>query len=654
MNIAKYVSALLVMLSCYNVYGQSDPILMKINGEPIPKSDFEYAYQKANNTTSSQKQSVDQFLQSFIDLKLKVAEAKSLQLDKDQFFISEYSKYLEQTQQPYVTDSISPETVAEKVYARLAKNIEVSQIFIAFPTSQVLPKDTLEAYKKIISIRESAIKGDEKKFEELVLKFSNDSVSRKSSVPGYLGWKTALMLDSKIEDVMYTLPQDSTSQPIRTNKGYYLIKVFYKRPDLGQLNLSHIFFPYPYADSNAAQKDSVRDQAQKIYEKLIGGADFAKTAAQYSMDNQSAPKGGALGWFGIGNPLPYAFEEPLYTLKKGGISRPLEMDYGFHIFNVVDRKGLMPWVVMKGELIKAITGDDRNEEIKNLERERLCKDYPYHLSASTYDQLESIARTCHIADSVYFKKIAPLDEQVLLSVGNKEYKVVDFVQYLAENPNTNFTLSTDILLHKVYDFILLKQQEAQTANLAVKHPEFRHLTNEYYDGILLFDVMDREVWTKAQNNTQALDKLFNENPTKFRWESPKYKGYVIHATDKAALNKVKSIVKQSGTQADLGSIVSKQLNTDSIKSVYVEKGLWAKGENGFVDRTIFKVKNNKEIIGYPEFVLEGKLINNPETLEDVKGQVVAEYQTILEKEWLKSLHEKYKVEINEDILKSVK
>lgn len=652
MNTIKCFVTLLLVLSCSIAYGQSDPILMKINGNKITKSDFEYAYKKANNE-ASEDQSVDQFLESFINYKLKVEEAKSLELNKDEIFLKEYSRYLEQSQSPYITDSISPEIVARKIYDRLGQNVQMSQLFVAFPTEDILPKDTLKTYNKIVSIRESAIKGDDKEFEELVIKFSDDSVSRKSSIPGYLGWKTALMLDPEVEEAMYSTELDSISQPIRTNRGYYLIKVFNRRQDLGQINLSHIFFPYPYENSNTAQKDSVRSQAQKVYEELLSGANFAQAATQYSLDQPTASRGGALGWFGVSNPLPPLFEEPLFSLKEGDISQPLEMDYGFHIFKIVNKRYQLPWENLKEQIIKAISQDNRNEQIKELKREKLKKEFPYSLNDSAYNQLETIAGTYHIADSIFFEKIAPLNDLLLLSTGNKEYKVIDFVHFLAENPNTNFALSTDILSHKVNDFILQKLQEEQKASLDEKYPEFHHLTTEYYDGILLFDVMNQEIWTKAQNDTKALQQLFTDNPSKYQWETPRYKGYVIHAKDKSTLKKVKELIKRYPNQDTLGQILIQELNSDSIKNIYIEKGLWGKGENGFIDRTIFKTKNNREIIGYPEFVISGKLINSPETFEDVRGLLISEYQTILEKEWIESLRKKYKVEINDDVLKSI-
>lgn len=654
MNASKYFLTLLVFLSYNNIYGQSDPILMRINGQAITKSDFEYAYNKENSDIHSEKQPIDKFLESFIDFKLKIEEAKNLKLDNSQSFKKEYSRYLEEVQKPYITDSISPETVAKKIYDRLGENIQISQIFIDFPNKKVLPKDTIKEYKKIISIRESAINGDESKFEELALKFSDDSLSRNSSIPGYLGWKTSLMLDPRLEDAIYSTALDSISQPIRTDNGYYLIKVLDRRQDLGQINLSHIFIPYLYQDSNTVQKDSVRNQAQNVYKELLSGIDFAQAVTQYSADQATIRRAGNLGWFSVSNPLPPKFEEILFRLNIGEISQPVEMDYGFHIFKILNKSYQLPWESLKDKIITAISQDHRYELVKKLKREKLSSEFPYKLNTTVYDQLEVLARTYHLTDSIYFEKISSLDDLLLVSIENNEYKVIDFVHFLADNPNTNFSLSTDILSHKINDFILEKQQNIQKTTLNKRYPEYRHLTTEYYDGILLFDVMNQEIWSKAQKDIIALQQLFDENPSKYAWESPKFKGYVIHAKDKVTLKKAKDLVKQHKDQNNLGQILHEKLNSDSLKNVQIEKGIWGKGENGFIDRAIFKVKNTREIIGYPEFFVEGKLINTPETLEDVKGQVIADYQSILEENWMRSLREKYKVEINNDVLNSLR
>lgn len=654
MNIVKFVSTVLLTLSFHTAFGQStDPILMRINGENITVSDFKYAYNKTDNLDSTKDQNINQFLESFINFKLKVAEAKSLQLDQGEAFKQEYSRYLDQVKKRYTTDSISPNAVAKMIYDRLGQNIQISQLFIAFPKEKILPKDTLDAYKKIVSIRESAINGNPKTFEDLVLEFSNDSISMGSSTPGYIGWRTALMLQKDIEEAMYSTDINSISQPVRTNEGYYLIKVFNKRKDPGQINLSHIFLPYPYEDSSERQKDSVRNHAQKIYQELLSGTDFSSATAKYSLDESSAKKDGALGWFGINNPLPAAFEKTLFNLNPKEVSPPIEMDYGYHIFKIVNKTSLLPLENMKDEIIKSIKGSDRNELIEKLERERLSQEFPYTVNHMVYKQLQTIANTYYIADSVYFNKAASLDNEVLLSIGDNKYKVADFIDFLAENSQTNLNLSTDILLQKMNGFILQKQQEAKKSTLRDKHPEFRHLTQEYYEGILLFDVMNKEVWEKAQNDRQTLQALFDKDPLKYKWESPKYKGYVIHAKDKATLKKAKELIKEHGSSKDLAEILTKNLNSNKEISVHIEEGLWGKGDNEFIDRAVFKIKNNWEIIGYPEFMVEGKLISVPETLDDAEGLVITDYQSMIEKEWLKKLHEKYPVEINEDILKGI-
>lgn len=650
-----FFAIFLAVLFSYSAYGQSDPVVMKINGKDVHKSDFEYAYQKVNADLSGNKQSVDEFLESFIDFKLKIAEAESLQLDKDPLFVKEYTNYVEQVQKPYITDSVSAVTVARKIYDRLSQNIQLGQLFIGFGKDRILPKDTLKAYNEIAPIRELASKGDDDTFEELVTKYSQDSLSRTSNIPGYMGWKTALMFEDQIENAMYTTEIESVSQPVRTNNGYHIIRVFNKRRDMGQIDLAHIFFPFPYEHSTPTQKDSVHNQVEKVYNELLNGGDFANAAQMYSMDGQTAPRGGDLGWFGIGNPVPATFETTLFGLKEGEISQPIEMEYGFHIFKVKKKQPLLPWEIMKDKLIKAISENSRNKYVKDLQRQHLSKEFPYVINQSVYNQLETVARTYHIADTTYFEKIASLDDQLLVSVRNNEYRVIDFVQFLIENSGTDYTLSTDILSHKVNDFILAKQQETQRTSINDLYPELRLLTTEYYEGILLFNVMNKQIWSKAQNDTEGLQKVFEENRPKYNWQSPKYKGYVVHAKDKATLDQAKKIIKEQNNLFDnLDHILYEALNSDNTRNVYIEKGLWAKGENGFVDKSIFKTKNEKEIVGYPESVVAGKLLKQPETMDDVRGQVVSDYQTILEKEWMASLREKYSVVVFDSVVDSLK
>ncbi|MDU1904495.1 MAG: peptidylprolyl isomerase [Dysgonomonas sp.] len=653
MSILRFNLSLLLTIIGISCYGQaSDPVLLKINETPIYKSDFEYAYQKDSKNGIASKQSKEEFLSSYINYKVKVEEAKSLGLDKQRSFINEYSDYLEQLEQPYLRDSITPELLAKEIYERFKINTDISRIFISYPSKSYLPKDTIDIYQKALKVKELT---KTEKFEDLVTKYSDDTISRKYRIPGYLNWKTSLSFPYVLEKEIFNTPVNSVTSPVRTNTGYEIIKVHNRRTDPGQINIAHILLAYPQPSSTKQQRDSVSHLAKEIYQRLVNGESFEELCFQYSVDGSTAERGGNLGWFGVQRPLTPAFDQLLFGIKEiDDITEPVEAEYGYHIFKLLGRVSFSDWETMKPKILSSISENDRNDILVERQINILKNKYNYRLVQETYNQLEQAAHKYNLTDSSYFNSVAPIKEDILLYVQDKPYKVKDFTFFVEKNPKINYTLSTDILYYKTQDFILDRLIEAKRQDLFNEHPNVRLLANEFYDGILYFEIMNREVWEKAQTDYKSLQQLFSDNRAQYKWESPKYKGYVVHATNKDILKKAEKLIKENKNAKDIEDILRKNLNTDSKINITIDKGLWAKGENAFVDKTIFKLKTDKEIIGYPEYTIHGKMISEPEELDDVSGLVVNDYQSILEKQWTDSLLKKYKIEINKDVLESIK
>jgi len=653
MSILRFYSLLLISIISISVYGQaSDPVLLKINGTPVYKSDFEYAYQKDSKKGSGSKQNIEEFLKSYISFRVKVEEAKNLGLDKQQNFISEYSDYLEQLEEPYLKDSITPELLAKEIYERLTVNTDISRIFISYPSNSHLPKDTVDIYEKALKIKELT---KTEKFEDLVTKYSDDTISKKYRIPGYLNWRTSLSFPYVLEKEIFNTPVNSITSPVRTNTGYEIIKVHNRRSDPGQINIAHILLAYPQPTSTKQQKDSVSHLAKEIYQRLLNGESFEELCFQYSVDGSTVERGGNLGWFGVQRPLTPAFDQLLFGIKEvDDITEPVEAEYGYHIFKLLDRVSFSDWETMKPKIISSISENDRNDILVERQINILKNKYNYKLVQETYNQLEQAANKYNLTDSSYFNTIASIKEDILLYVQDKPYKVKDFTFFIEKNPKINYTLSTDILYHKTQDFILDRLIEAKRQDLFNEYPNVRLLAEEFHDGILYFDIMNREVWEKAQTDHKALQQFFSDNRDKYKWESPKYKGYVIHAINKDILKKAENLIKENKDSKNLEDILRKNLNTDSKINISIEKGLWAKGENAFVDKIMFKQKTDKEIIGYPEYTIHGKMISDPEELDDILGLVVNDYQNILEKQWTDSLLKKYDVEVDKSVLQSIK
>jgi len=623
---------------------------MKINDKPVTKSEFEYLYHK-NNT--SVQQSVDDYLKLFVDYKLKVEEAINQGLDNSEEFITEYNTYKNQIIQPYLLDTVSEQSVARREYDRLGENIEVSHILVRFPQKGLLPKDTLEAYEKTMAIREKLVGKNAQDFETVAKAHSEDPSVNSSDRPGYLGWATALAFVTPFEDAMFSLQPGEISMPVRSMFGYHLIKVHNRKPDAGKLKVAHIMMAYPQRDSSTAQKDSVRKVAEEVYKKLSEGGNYEELCKEFSTDQSSASRGGSLGWVRVGYGLPSEFMDAAFALKDTGtVSKPITTAFGYHIIKLEDKAPRDSWEESKKQIVNQVKRGDLIDKVKELEMQKYARANSYKINKNTRDLIISLANNYLPNDSVYLSTLAGYDEE-LLTVGNKKYSVKDFAEYLP-TANNRYNVSTDFVSNAIDGFIYNKLKDAYIASLEDRYSEYKNLLKEYHDGILLFNVMNQQVWENAANDTVGLINHFKNNKPKYKWDSPRYKGHIVYCKDEATMQQAQKAAKKY-KKDDLNNYLKSQLNNDSVTLVFARKGIWGKGDNKFVDAAVFKAEEAPEPLkDYPFYFVTGKTISSPEEYIDVKGLVISDLQEQKEKEWIEALRKKYPVEVNEEVLKTIK
>ena len=189
--------------------------------------------------------------------------------------------------------------------------------------------------------------------------------------------------------------------------------------------------------------------------------------------------------------------------------------------------------------------------------------------------------------------------------------------------------------------------------LESKYPEFGNLMREYYDGLLFFEVSTQEVWNKAQSDVAGIEKFFKKNKKKYKFETPRFRGAVIQATTQQNIDNIKSMVAGKSV-SEYKSVIDANLPKDSMKNVRVEIGVFAVGDNAWVDKLAFGQGDGGKLRkGFTVVELEGRIIKAPESYLDVKGVVTNDYQKYLEEQWVKSLRKKYKVKIDKEVLKTV-
>ena len=623
----------------------TDPVLMTINNKPVLKSEFEYIYNKNNSNNSLDKKTLDEYVDLFINFKLKVEEAKSQGIDTTKTFTTELAGYRTQLTKPYLTDSKVDDALLREAYDRSKEDVDVSHILIRIPQNAT-PVDTLKAFNEINAIWKRVQKED---FAKVAKEKSQDQSAESNS--GHIGWISAFRTVYPFETMAYNTTVGSISKPVRTAFGYHILKIHAKRNTLGEILVSHImiFTAKDEADKNAKAKATI----DSIYQRIVAGDDFGTLAKNLSQDKGSSVKNGELPWFGTGRMVPQ-FETAAFALKNvGDISKPIQSDYGWHIIKLIDRKGLAAFDEVKADLERKVKHDERANSGQHafLMKSRLENNYKEN--TASIQEFTKLLTKRTLTDSTFITEAGKLNKPIF-SFAGKTFTQNDFAKYLKKNSTTEKAIASEIIEQKLNAFADSELLSYEDSQLEKKYDDFRFLMQEYHDGILLFEVSNREVWEKASKDTPGLAKYFGSHNTDYTWEKPHYKGHIILCKDKATFAAAKSIVKKS----DIDSI-DKYLRTrlnDSIQYVKVEKGLYVQGDNKVVDDQIFKTKVKytpaKE---YPFFFVTGKLLKNkPEDYTDVRGLVTADYQEYLEREWIKALRAKYPVNVDQNVLKTVK
>ncbi len=640
-----------ILLSCLffscalSAQTTNDPVLMTINGKPVTKAEFEYIYNKNNTANMLDKKSLEEYVDLFINFKLKVEEAKALGLDTTESFKREYASYRNQLAKPYLTDNEAKEALIKEAYEHMLEEVEASHIFVRLP-SLPTESDTLEAWKKI---NQAYKRLNKEKFENVAKQMSEDESSIQNG--GYIGWSTAFVYMYPFEKALYDTPVGAYSKPFRTNAGYHIIKVHDRRPSKGESLTAHIM---TFTGENDAVKNKeAKSKIDSLYQLVQQGSDFGEVAKKYSEDYGSAMYGGQLPWFSAGR-MPVFFEEIVYPMEKGEISKPVQSPDGWHIVKLMDRKAVPPYEKIHDELRRRIQLDERDKAGKDSLVARLKKAYNYQLNEENLNEFAVLLKgKRNLRDTLYLQAISNLDKP-LFSFADKEYTQKDFTEYLKKNPFSLKSVPGDVIKDRMHEMTKEEILDYEDSQLENRYDDLRFLAQEYYDGILLFEVSNREVWEKASNDTTGLTAFFNDHKADYRWEAPHYKGRIVYAKDKDKLKEAKKIVKKSPA-----NLVDKELLAlnDSVIYIKTEKGLFVEGDNKALDEKIFKSKNNPHYDSeeYPYVYIQGKMLNyTPETYTDVRGLVTADYQNYLEQEWIKELRNKYPFSVNQEVLKTVK
>ena len=657
----KYLSiAILSIFLSLTLIGQNDKTLLVIENQKVPVSEFLDIYTKNNKNVDYSKASIDEYLDLFINYKLKLMEIQRLRLDTQKNFINEFQKYRDQLAQSYLIDKNTVDKLINEAYNRMQNDVRVSHILVKL-SPYANPKDTLKAYNKALEIRKKLLNGAD--FAKLAIEMSDDNSARDQNtadgrlIPGNggdLGYFNVFNMLYDFETAAYNLNVGDISLPVRTPVGYHIIKLTEKHPAIYRFKIAHILLMYP-PNATTQDKESIKAKADSIYKEILRGADFAELANIHSEDKGSANKGGELPWLTPFRLVP-SFVQPIYNHKPGDYIPPVETFYGWHIIKLIDKQSPPDFASVKQELLTKLYKDSRYLLAQKKIADSLKQIYKIQYDKKLLVNLaKSINKDSLVKRSFKESQIPNLDH-ILVKIDDHSIYIKDFATYIKKNQSL-FTNTDDIqiFVNKMFDnFLNDKILEIEKENLEKKNPKFAAQINDYKEGILIFNLMDQNVWSKAMQDTAGLKAYYETIKNKYLTDE-KAKIGIFKTNDAKIAQKVQKTLQKNIQKSQLNpnlilSKINKKNNVVSYDSIVIEtKKLADIGLEKNVNAILTKENNNS----YEIYWLQSIIAPQPKSLDEVRGLVISEYQTYLEKQWINELRSRYHWQVNDEVLKSL-
>lgn len=645
-----FFSLLFVLAFSANAQNKNKEILFTIDDKPYYTDEFERVYKKNLDLVKDESQKdLNQYLELFIGYKLKVAKANKIGLQNKVQYQNELRGYRTQLAKNYTSDSKVTSALMKEAYDRMQKEIKASHILILLDEN-ALPHDTLAAYKKAMDIRQKALNGED--FGQLAKQFSEDPSAKENA--GNLGYFSSFRMVYAFETAAYNTPKGKISMPIRTRFGYHIIKVTDERQNRGDVAVAHIMLLNPSAEKGDTDMDRAKNMIQDIYKKIQQGESFEELAKQFSEDKSSAPKGGVLNRFGSGQLSSEEFENVAFSLtKENPISAPFQTQFGWHIVKLIEKFPLKTMEESKTELENKISKDDRSRLITNSLTEKLRKKYKVKKDNKTYDAVSKMI-TADIYDGKWELEDKTNFKDRLFTIESHVVTAQEFLNYLRTREKSGLTAKplSRLIELEYAKFVDDQLNQYYNDNLEGEFPEFASVVEEYRDGLLLFDLMEREIWERSKTDTIGLKAFYETQKGKYKWKA-RLDVIVASSTNLDVIKKTQAMLRKNATPEEIKT----KLNTKDVVNVMASQSTLEIGATQ-LPKDIRQEVGVSEITQQGEYYFVTKVLKvipeSDKTFEECKGKVVNDYQQYLEQNWIGELNKEFKVNINQANFEKVK
>ena len=626
----------------------SKEVLFTIDEKPYFTDEFVRVYNKNIDLVKDESQKdLNQYLELFVAYKLKITKANKLGLQNGQQYSNELKSYRGQLAKNYTSDSKVTKALIEEGYNRLQKEVKAAHILIKCDEN-ASPEDTLKAFNQALDVRKRILSGEN--FEEVAQQVSQDPSAKENK--GNLGYFSAFRMVYPFETAAFTTKVGEVSKPVRTKFGYHLVKVLDVRENRGEVTVAHIMVLKPQTITPEITT-KITSTIKDIYSKLKQGESFEALANQFSEDKNSAPKGGVLPRFASGQLSSEVFENVAFGLKNvGEYSEPFESQFGWHIVKLIEKHPIKKLEEMERELDTKIRKDDRSRIITNTLNAKLRTKYKVVRNEKLYAKIKTLVTDKYYTGEWKLPEDTKEFEAELLKLQDKSITGATFLQELNSRQKSKLAIKP---ISKLVDFVYNGFVDGQlnnyyNDNLEAEFPEFANIVEEYRDGLLLFDLMEKEIWNKAKQDTIGLKKHFEINKANYQWKNR----VEVVTVSSAKEDFVKKAMKLLKSDVKLDDIKAK-LNTKDAVNVMIKEEILEEGDA--TKNIAFKV-GLSEVYKDKDFYYVNKVIKVipavGKTFEETKGRVINDYQQFLEDNWVSELKKEFKVNTNTAVFEKLK
>ena len=622
-------------------------VLLTINSNPVYSSDFTKVFNKNLDLVVEESQkNVAGYLDLFIDYKLKITEAYAQELDKNQQYIKEFKKYEDQLAKKYIYDKRVVSKLVEEAYDRSLEEINAEHILVLSNLNDS-PNDTLKAYNKIKEAHVKALKGEN--FTSLVIEYSEEPGAKKSK--GKLGYFTAFQMVYPFENTAYNTKVGEISQITRTSFGYHIIKINDRRKKKPKINVSHIMI-FSNKDKKAEDPE---ERINELYAMIMQGEPFEKIAKQFSEDKNTGVKGGQLKTFGPGDLKAPKFENAAYSIKnEGEIIAPIQSAFGWHIIRL-NEKFLIPYFEeQKDDIEKKVKGGARALIVTQAINNKIIKKYGFKEGESYISYFNNFVNDSILSRKWTYSSIPLTENQILFTIGDHDVTYTDYAEYLRDNQKTiKKYINKESLLTDMY--VKFKNETLKNyfkERLEVENTEYATIINDYRNGLLVYDVMNKNIWQIAKTDSTGLKDYYETKKNNYKWKK-RLDVDIYSSSDEITTKQVQTLL----LRGEESVTIKKQINSDGKINVITVSDVFEIDQSELPEDLIpekgvsdIKLNDGFYVVVNIKEVIEPNL----KEFDEVRGTVISNFQTEIEEKWMQSLRDKYEVKINNKSLKKLK